>query len=103
MFPFLSRLELALINSRDVVDKMGFVAMTPVQAGTIPRAMKHQDCVVEVGSYTACVIMDTDDRPSLDQAKRWHSSCQSWNDYADATHLIAKDRLQQSSLRLLEN
>lgn len=33
---------------RDVVDKMGFQTMTPVQAGTIPRAMKHQDCVVEV-------------------------------------------------------
>jgi hypothetical protein len=28
---------------------MGFSNMTPVQAGTIPRAMKNQDCVVEVG------------------------------------------------------
>lgn len=36
--------------SRDVIDKLGFQTMTPVQAGTIPRAMKHQDCVVEVGS-----------------------------------------------------
>ncbi|RSH94612.1 ATP-dependent rRNA helicase spb4 [Saitozyma podzolica] len=31
----------------DVVHKMGFSNMTPVQAGTIPRAMKNQDCVVE--------------------------------------------------------
>ncbi|WWC87839.1 uncharacterized protein L201_002733 [Kwoniella dendrophila CBS 6074] len=31
----------------DVVDKMGFTKMTPVQSGTIPRAIKNQDCVVE--------------------------------------------------------
>ena len=34
--------------SRDVVDGMGFETMTKVQAGTIPQAMKHKDCVVEV-------------------------------------------------------
>jgi ATP-dependent RNA helicase DDX55/SPB4 len=28
---------------------MGFTRTTPVQAGTIPRSMKNQDCVVEVG------------------------------------------------------
>jgi len=37
-----------LIGSRDVVDGMGFETMTKVQAGTIPQAMKHKDCVVEV-------------------------------------------------------
>ncbi|KAK8861532.1 hypothetical protein IAR55_002354 [Kwoniella newhampshirensis] len=31
----------------DVINKQGFVNMTPVQAGTIPRAIKNQDCVVE--------------------------------------------------------
>ncbi|WVQ83621.1 ATP-dependent rRNA helicase SPB4 [Cryptococcus sp. DSM 104549] len=31
----------------DVITKMGFQNMTPVQAGTIPRAVKNQDCVVE--------------------------------------------------------
>ncbi|WVQ94755.1 hypothetical protein IAU59_001836 [Kwoniella sp. CBS 9459] len=31
----------------DVINKMGFVNMTPVQSGTIPRAIKNQDCVVE--------------------------------------------------------
>jgi hypothetical protein len=41
-----------LIGSRDVVDGMGFETMTKVQAGTIPQAMKHKDCVVEV-SYLA--------------------------------------------------
>ena len=30
---------------------MGFTNLTPVQASTIPRAMKNQDCVVEV-SFT---------------------------------------------------
>ncbi|ODN80662.1 ATP-dependent rRNA helicase SPB4 [Cryptococcus amylolentus CBS 6039] len=29
------------------ITKMGFTKMTPVQAGTIPRAIKNQDCVVE--------------------------------------------------------
>lgn len=38
-----------LIFSRDVVDQLGFETMTKVQAGTIPQAMKHKDCVVEVG------------------------------------------------------
>ena len=37
------------LGSLDVVHKMGFSNMTPVQARTIPRAMKNQDCVVEVG------------------------------------------------------
>jgi len=37
-----------LTGSRDVVDGMGFETMTKVQAGTIPQAMKHKDCVVEV-------------------------------------------------------
>jgi hypothetical protein len=36
------------MGSRDVVDGMGFETMTKVQAGTIPQAMKHKDCVVEV-------------------------------------------------------
>ncbi|GMK56613.1 hypothetical protein CspeluHIS016_0304530 [Cutaneotrichosporon spelunceum] len=31
----------------DVVAAQGFERMTPVQAGTIPRAVKNQDCVVE--------------------------------------------------------
>ncbi|ORY27454.1 P-loop containing nucleoside triphosphate hydrolase protein [Naematelia encephala] len=31
----------------EAVHSMGFTNMTPVQAGTIPRAMKNQDCVVE--------------------------------------------------------
>ncbi|WRT65654.1 uncharacterized protein IL334_002599 [Kwoniella shivajii] len=31
----------------DVINKMGFKNMTPVQSGTIPRAIKNQDCVVE--------------------------------------------------------
>ncbi|KGB78408.1 ATP-dependent rRNA helicase SPB4 [Cryptococcus deuterogattii R265] len=31
----------------DVINTMGFKNMTPVQAGTIPRAVKNQDCVVE--------------------------------------------------------
>lgn len=34
--------------SLDVVRNMGFTRTTPVQAGTIPRSMKNQDCVVEV-------------------------------------------------------
>jgi superfamily II DNA/RNA helicase len=46
--PRLKKAGNELMDRRDVVDKMGFEAMTPVQAGTIPRAMKHQDCVVEV-------------------------------------------------------
>lgn len=32
----------------DVIAAQGFERMTPVQAGTIPRAVKNQDCVVEV-------------------------------------------------------
>lgn len=32
----------------DVIAAQGFERMTPVQSGTIPRAIKHQDCVVEV-------------------------------------------------------
>ena len=35
-------------RSLDVIQKMGFDNMTPVQASTIPRALKNQDCVVEV-------------------------------------------------------
>ena len=35
-------------SSLDAVDQMGFERMTPVQSGVIPRAMKNQDCVVEV-------------------------------------------------------
>ncbi|TXT10944.1 hypothetical protein VHUM_01695 [Vanrija humicola] len=31
----------------DVIAQQGFSNMTPVQAGTIPRALKNQDCVVE--------------------------------------------------------
>lgn len=31
----------------DVILQMGFEKMTPVQASTIPRAIKNQDCVVE--------------------------------------------------------
>ncbi|WWC97003.1 hypothetical protein V866_003880 [Kwoniella sp. B9012] len=31
----------------EVIDRMGFSKMTPVQSGTIPRAIKNQDCVVE--------------------------------------------------------
>ncbi|CAK9783409.1 DEAD-domain-containing protein [Cutaneotrichosporon oleaginosum] len=31
----------------DVIAALGFDRMTPVQAGTIPRAIKNQDCVVE--------------------------------------------------------
>ncbi|WVW80096.1 hypothetical protein I302_102069 [Kwoniella bestiolae CBS 10118] len=31
----------------EVIDKMGFSKMTPVQSGTIPRAIKNSDCVVE--------------------------------------------------------
>ncbi|WWC60263.1 uncharacterized protein I303_102830 [Kwoniella dejecticola CBS 10117] len=31
----------------DVINKNGFAKMTPVQSGTIPRAIKNQDCVVE--------------------------------------------------------
>ncbi|BEI90298.1 uncharacterized protein CcaverHIS019_0303680 [Cutaneotrichosporon cavernicola] len=31
----------------DVIAAQGFERMTPVQAGTIPRAVKNQDCVVE--------------------------------------------------------
>ncbi|WWC68673.1 uncharacterized protein I206_102606 [Kwoniella pini CBS 10737] len=31
----------------DVINKNGFTKMTPVQSGTIPRAIKNQDCVVE--------------------------------------------------------
>ncbi|WVR03847.1 hypothetical protein IAU60_000844 [Kwoniella sp. DSM 27419] len=31
----------------DVIHKMGYSKMTPVQSGTIPRAIKNQDCVVE--------------------------------------------------------
>ncbi|WVN85706.1 uncharacterized protein L203_100856 [Cryptococcus depauperatus CBS 7841] len=31
----------------NVINKMGFTNMTPVQAATIPRAIKNQDCVVE--------------------------------------------------------
>ncbi|OCF57959.1 ATP-dependent rRNA helicase SPB4 [Kwoniella mangroviensis CBS 10435] len=31
----------------EVIDQMGFSKMTPVQSGTIPRAIKNQDCVVE--------------------------------------------------------
>lgn len=34
--------------SMDVIRSSGFANMTPVQAGTIPRAIKNQDCVVEV-------------------------------------------------------
>lgn len=37
-----------LISSLNVIHDMGFTNMTPVQAGTIPRAVKNQDCVVEV-------------------------------------------------------
>jgi superfamily II DNA/RNA helicase len=32
----------------DVIAQQGWERMTPVQAGTIPRAIKNQDCVVEV-------------------------------------------------------
>ena len=35
------------------MDQLGFETMTKVQAGTIPQAMKHKDCVVEVGRYEA--------------------------------------------------
>jgi ATP-dependent RNA helicase DDX55/SPB4 len=34
----------------DVIAAQGFDRMTPVQAGTIPRAVKNQDCVVEVST-----------------------------------------------------
>ena len=43
-------------GSLDVVRDMGFTRTTPVQAGTIPRAMKHQDCVVEVGLVLKHVV-----------------------------------------------
>lgn len=43
-------------GSLDVVRDMGFTRTTPVQAGTIPRAMKHQDCVVEVGMVLKHVV-----------------------------------------------
>jgi len=45
----LSVLDAADVDSLDVIHKMGFEKMTPVQASTIPRAMKNQDCIVEVG------------------------------------------------------
>lgn len=38
----------------DVIAGQGFERMTPVQAGTIPRAVKHQDCVVEVSGQGNC-------------------------------------------------
>lgn len=38
---------LTFFSSMDVINTMGFKNMTPVQAGTIPRAVKNQDCVVE--------------------------------------------------------
>jgi len=41
-----------LTRSLDVVHKMGFERTTPVQAGTIPRAMRNQDCVVEVSLHS---------------------------------------------------
>lgn len=34
-------------RSLDVVDSLGYVQMTPVQASTIPLFMKHKDVVVE--------------------------------------------------------
>lgn len=40
-------LPLTYFSSMDVINTMGFKNMTPVQAGTIPRAVKNQDCVVE--------------------------------------------------------
>lgn len=40
-------LPLTFLSSLDVINSMGFKNMTPVQAGTIPRAVKNQDCVVE--------------------------------------------------------
>ena len=40
------------LRSLDVIRKMGFERTTPVQAGTIPRALKNQDCVVEVSCPT---------------------------------------------------
>jgi ATP-dependent RNA helicase DDX55/SPB4 len=44
----MSRAQELISSSRDVVDQLGFETMTTVQAGTIPQAMKHKDCVVEV-------------------------------------------------------
>jgi len=44
-----------MINSLEVINKLGFARMTPVQASTIPRALKNQDCVVEV-SYHECSV-----------------------------------------------
>lgn len=38
----------AYIDRLEAVRTMGFERMTPVQASTIPRAVKNQDCVVEV-------------------------------------------------------
>lgn len=32
----------------EVIAQQGWERMTPVQAGSIPRALKNQDCVVEV-------------------------------------------------------
>lgn len=34
----------------DVIAQQGWERMTPVQAGSIPRALKNQDCVVEVSN-----------------------------------------------------
>jgi superfamily II DNA/RNA helicase len=57
-----SPLEAPLTIRLDVIRNMGFERMTPVQAGTIPRAMKHQDCVVEVSTNTVLRCMSTDSR-----------------------------------------
>jgi len=43
------------------VDGMGFETMTKVQAGTIPQAMKHKDCVVEVSYLTYMLDMSSAD------------------------------------------
>ena len=34
----------------EVIAQQGWERMTPVQAGSIPRALKNQDCVVEVST-----------------------------------------------------
>lgn len=40
----------------DVIAAQGFERMTPVQAGTIPRAIKNQDCVVEVSREMSALM-----------------------------------------------
>ena len=85
-------------DSLDVVRDMGFTRTTPVQAGTIPRAMKHQDCVVEVSYPVHLLSTKLTSRLSRGQERHWLLSYPLWNGSSGGKRGSNGARSRRSSL-----